>query len=107
MPAVYLLHFTQRISERHTTQHYLGWTSGSLEARIAAHRAGRGARLCAVARERGIGFVLARSWDGADRRMERKLKRWRCSPRLCPYCTRNPIQPGLPTDRADLFGGES
>ena len=58
---VYLLHFDRPISDKHTCQHYLGYTA-DLPARLAAHRAGTGARLCEVAKERGIGFVLARVW---------------------------------------------
>lgn len=81
---VYLLHFDSPISPRHTTQHYIGWTD-DLETRIDAHRAGRGARLCEVAHERGIGFRVARTWPG-DRGLERKLKRWKMGPRLCPIC---------------------
>lgn len=85
MPSVYLLHFIRPISDKHTTQHYLGWTPGKLENRIATHLKGRGSRLCEVARERGIGFTVARIWEG-DRTLERQLKRWKCSPRLCPHC---------------------
>lgn len=57
---VYLLHFDQPY--RHA-RHYTGWTS-DLESRLADHRDGRGARLMSVIREAGIGFSLARTWDG-------------------------------------------
>jgi hypothetical protein len=33
----------------------------------------------------GIGFVLARTWQG-DRFLERTLKRRRMAPRYCPIC---------------------
>ncbi|NJP11675.1 MAG: GIY-YIG nuclease family protein [Leptolyngbyaceae cyanobacterium RU_5_1] len=82
--AVYLLHFDRLISPNHTTQHYLGFAE-NLENRISQHRNGSGSRLCAVAKERGIGFVLARTWEG-DRQTERQLKRQKGSPRLCPIC---------------------
>ncbi len=90
---VYLLHFSSPISPDHTAQHYLGSTD-NLSRRLAEHRAGRGARLCEVALERGIGFVLARTWTG-DRRTERKLKRRKEGPRLCPICNRRHEQPHL------------
>jgi hypothetical protein len=84
MGTVYLLHFDRPISPNHTTQHYLGWTS-YLPARALAHLFGRGARLTQVAHERKIGFVIARVWPG-DRWYERKLKRQKNGPRLCPIC---------------------
>jgi predicted GIY-YIG superfamily endonuclease len=93
----YLLHFEQPICSTkyyidengvghgHTTQHYLGW-SDDVPARIQAHRDGRGARLTEVAKERGIGFEVVRTWDGEDRHFERALKNQKNSPRLCPIC---------------------
>jgi predicted GIY-YIG superfamily endonuclease len=81
---VYLLHFDSKISDKHTTQHYTGWTK-YLAGRVAKHLAGRGARLTQVARERGIGFVVARTWPG-DRTFERKIKNRHEGPTLCPIC---------------------
>ena len=66
---VYLLHFDRPY--RHAG-HYTGWTTNLL-GRIEAHETGHGARLLAVIRQAGIGFTLARTWDG-DRRKERRLK---------------------------------
>ena len=87
MSVVYLLHFSQPIAPgRHTARHYIGFTN-DLEQRIAQHRAGTGARLCEVAKERGISFVVAQLWEG-DRALERKLKRRHAGPRLCPICNR-------------------
>lgn len=87
MSVVYLLHFSQPIAPgRHTAQHYIGFTD-DLQQRIAAHRAGTGARLCEVAKERGISFVVAQLWEG-DRALERKLKNRKSGPRLCPICNR-------------------
>lgn len=83
---VYLLHFDERISPRHTTQHYIGWAS-NLEARLEHHAKGSGARLTAVAVERGIGWTVARTWDDADRDFERSLKNRKNGPRLCPICS--------------------
>lgn len=81
---VYLLHFDRPISDKHTTQHYIGWTL-HLPSRLRAHSEGRGARLTEVARERGISFTIARTWRG-DRNFERKLKNRHEGPRLCPIC---------------------
>jgi hypothetical protein len=81
---VYLLHFDRPISERHTAQHYIGW-SIHLPSRAIAHLRGRGARLTQVARERGIGFVIAAAWPG-DRHLERRMKNRKNAPRYCPLC---------------------
>jgi predicted GIY-YIG superfamily endonuclease len=78
---VYLLHFTERLAH---AGHYLG-SAGDLQARLTAHRDGQGARLLAVCKERGIGFELARTWQGG-RELERQLKRRHAGPRLCPIC---------------------
>lgn len=84
---VYLLHFSEPIAPgRHTAQHYIG-SADDLERRIAQHRAGTGARLCEVAAERGISFVIARTWEGG-RKLERELKNRKAGPRLCPICNR-------------------
>jgi predicted GIY-YIG superfamily endonuclease len=81
---VYLLHFNQRINPSRLTQHYLGYTN-DFEERICHHRRDRGARVCAVAKERGITFKVAEVWSG-DRSLERQLKRQKNSRRFCPIC---------------------
>jgi len=81
---VYLLHFDAPISENHTTQHYIGSTD-NLTARVWDHKRGQGARLCEVAKERGIGFEVVRTWEGG-RKEERQLKNQKQGPRLCPIC---------------------
>jgi hypothetical protein len=81
---LYLLHFERPISAAHTTQHYIGFAL-DLAARLAEHRAGRGARLTQVAIERGISFEVVRVWPG-DRNAERALKNRKAAPRLCPCC---------------------
>jgi predicted GIY-YIG superfamily endonuclease len=83
---VYLIHFDNPISENHTCQHYLGWTT-DLPRRIAEHRAGGGCRLTQVAIERDIYFQVVRTWRGF-RSQEKHLKRQHNSPRLCPVCNR-------------------
>jgi predicted GIY-YIG superfamily endonuclease len=83
---VYLLHFETRISDNHSCQHYIG-SSDNLDERLEDHKAGRAARLTQVAVERGIDFVLARTWEGG-RVEERKLKNRKNAPKLCPICNR-------------------
>lgn len=85
MSTVYLIHFEKPISDRHTTQHYLGYTD-DLDTRLHQHTNGQsGARLPEVAYERGIQMVLARTWRGG-RDYERYLKNRHEGPALCPLC---------------------
>jgi predicted GIY-YIG superfamily endonuclease len=78
---VYLVHFTEPY--RHA-RHYTGWTA-DLDSRLAAHQAGRGARLLQVITQAGIGWTLARTWQGTRER-ERQLKRQGGASRRCPIC---------------------
>jgi predicted GIY-YIG superfamily endonuclease len=82
---VYLLCFDRPISSLHTCRHYLGWAS-DLGARLQEHAAGGGARLTQVAISRGIGWVVARTWEGQTRKDERSKKRGSHGMRLCPLC---------------------
>jgi hypothetical protein len=86
----YLLHYDRPIADGRPAQHYLGWTR-YLPARALAHLQGRGAKITQAAHQRGIGFVIARTWPG-DRNFERRLKNRKEGPRLCPIC-RNRTQP--------------
>ncbi|MFI6959668.1 hypothetical protein ACIBJI_40155 [Nocardia sp. NPDC050408] len=98
---VYLLHFDQPYKH---ARHYTGWTS-DLHARLAEHAAGRGARLMSVIKEAGIGFSLARTWDG-DRKRERQLKRTGGAARRCPLCRAQPATSRQPEiDTALMKGG--
>ncbi|MGD9101432.1 MAG: endonuclease [Anaerolineae bacterium] len=86
---VYLLHFDRPYAH---AKHYLGYAA-DLDARLAQHASGNcvvslpngGARLLQVVAEAGIGWTLARTWLGG-RELERRLKRQKNSPRLCPIC---------------------
>lgn len=78
---VYLLHF--HTPYRHA-RHYLGFAN-DLDARLALHRQGRGARLVQVVNAAGIGWHVARTWKG-DRGLERQLKNRHSGVRLCPVC---------------------
>ncbi len=90
---VYLIHFHARISSAHPAQHYIGFAC-DVAKRLRAHRAGTGARLCAVAVERGISFEVVRRWEGG-RDLERQLKRQKHANLLCPIC-RPEREPDLP-----------
>ena len=78
---VYLLHFDRPYRHAH---HYLGFTT-DLNSRLADHASGRGARLMEVITAAGIGFTLARTWQGT-RGLERQLKNRHNSSHLCPIC---------------------
>jgi predicted GIY-YIG superfamily endonuclease len=67
---VYLIHFDQ-VYKR--VRHYIG-SADDLDARLAQHRAGNGARLMEVITDAGIAWRVARTWNG-DRKFERQLKR--------------------------------
>jgi predicted GIY-YIG superfamily endonuclease len=82
---VYLLHFDRPYVH---AAHYTGWTS-DLPARLAEHATGHGARLLAVVSSAGIGWTLARTWNGT-RAVERALKRQGGASRRCPLCGIHP-----------------
>lgn len=88
----YLLHFERPISDKHTCQHYLGYTSKQLRKRMEDHRSGRAARLTQVAKERGISFMCVRVWRDGTRGMERRLKNRKSGNDLCPVCQGKPIR---------------
>ena len=88
MGLIYLLCFDRSY---HHARHCLGYTE-DLEARLAAHRGGRGSPLVAAAVKDGIAFRLAATWP-ADRTEERRLDRYRNSPRRRYAICRE--QPGL------------
>jgi predicted GIY-YIG superfamily endonuclease len=90
---VYLLHFTSPY--RHA-RHYRGWTA-DLDARLAQHRAGQGARLMTVIRDAGIGFVVAKTEPGTRAR-ERQLKQ-RGAGRDCPVCMARRVHLRLAAER--------
>lgn len=79
---VYLLHFDSPFKH---AKHYTGWAT-DLEARLALHKSGSGARLIAVIQEAGIGWSLARTWVDVDRNFERRLKNTGGASRYCPMC---------------------
>ena len=83
--AVYLVHFKQPL--RHA-RHYLGFVEDSKKVieRLHRHLNCNGAALTRAAAAAGIGFVLVRTWRNKGRKFERRLKRQKHHPRLCPVC---------------------
>lgn len=104
MTVIYLIHFGAPLgSEKHKAQHYLGLAQ-DIEARLAEHRRGGGARITQVAVERGITLTIVRTWSGG-RQIERHLKRQHGHPRLCPVCNpqaaKRMARPGRTSGRRD------
>jgi hypothetical protein len=82
---LYLLCFRERLgTDKHSIKHYLGFT-WDLDARLEKHRAGQGARITEVLKERGIGWDVAAVWPG-NRGIENQLK-LHSATRICPRCT--------------------
>jgi hypothetical protein len=80
-PSEYLLHFDAPFGH---ARHYTGWAS-DLYGRLAHHGGPGGANLLQHVAKAGIGWQLARTWDG-DRYLERRLKRRGGATRRCPIC---------------------
>ena len=83
---VYLIHFDTKLSGK--AQHYIGYTE-SLVQRISQHRAKKGAKILAECVRRKIGFQVVRVWDEGNMSLERKLKNYKKSSQLCPFCNAN------------------
>lgn len=83
----YLLHFEKPY---HHAKHYLGW-SPEPQGRVNAHVHGKGARLTEVVHDAGIRMFWVRTWEGGDRKLERKLKNLH-GPRVCPICQGEAVQ---------------
>ena len=79
---VYLIHLDEPIGH---ARHYIGYAD-DVDKRLVRHRRGNGGRLLKVAARRGIKFHVARIWPDGDRALERRLKRLKNGPRLCPIC---------------------
>lgn len=91
---VYLLHFETPYKH---ARHYLGWsTAEGLDRRVATDLGGRcdAPRLMQVIAAAGISARLVRTWPGATRAEERRLKNKRNTPHLCPVCNPGGPWPG-------------
>jgi hypothetical protein len=89
MSYCYLLHFAVPIgnpaNRRACAQHYLGFTSKGLHARLDRHYAGNGAAIMGDLIQRPIPWALARTWTG-NRATEKQLKARHNARQLCPIC---------------------
>jgi predicted GIY-YIG superfamily endonuclease len=90
---IYLIHLLPKYKH---ARHYLG-IANDVDTRFQAHRNGHGARLTQVAIEHGSELVIVRTWEGT-REDERRLKRQKNAPRLCPLCSHKPRK-GLADER--------
>jgi predicted GIY-YIG superfamily endonuclease len=91
---VYLICFERSLKHAH---HYVGYAR-DLEARLAHHRAGTGANLMRVIGEAGIGWSVARVWEGEGRTFERKLKNTHRVRLYCPVCAGKKVRNYQPKD---------
>ena len=82
---VYLLHFNEPL---HHARHYIGYCQSyeGLETRFAHHANGNGSKLLRAVHGK---WQLARLWQGS-RDDERRLKKRKEAPALCPLCTTVP-----------------
>lgn len=83
---VYILKFDRPLGNpfnpRGQAQYYIGYcVDGTLESRLADHRAGRGAAITCACNARGITYEVVAQIDG-DRSLERKLKSYKNTRKL-------------------------
>lgn len=95
---VYLIHFEPglHVTANRYARHYLGWTEGPVTDRVSTHLNGRGSPLIAAVVRAGQTPELVRTWPDQDRHFERRLKKQRNLPKLCPYCAGMPLALDLP-----------
>jgi len=81
---IYLLHFHKPFKH---ARHYTGWAK-DVDARIGEHFDGSAHPSCLVkaACAAGIGFDVARIWEGKTRVDERQMKLQGGAARRCPIC---------------------
>lgn len=79
---IYLICFDKPL---HHARHYLGWSS-DISSRLLGHASGRGSALMAAVVRAGISYTVSRTWPGATRTDERKLKSRNNIAMLCPRC---------------------
>lgn len=82
---IYLLHFDRPYEH---ARHYIGFTEGPVEDRIALHLRGQGSPLVRAAVESGIEVSLAVTYQGT-RAWERRFKRRKNTSHICPVCRAN------------------
>jgi predicted GIY-YIG superfamily endonuclease len=79
---VYVLHLEP--AYRHA-RHYIGWTAGDVDARVATHVQGTGSPLIRAAVAAGVRVQIAATMPGSLM-LERRLKRWHKTGQFCPIC---------------------
>lgn len=81
---IYLLHFDRPFKH---ARHYTGWAK-NVDERVGQHFDGsrHSSRLVKAALEAGIGFAVARVWEGKTRNDERQMKLQGGASRRCPIC---------------------
>lgn len=92
MTGLYLLHIERRLAH---AGHYLGFAK-DIDRRVSEHLAAgsHASPLVRAAIAAGSTVRLARTWPEGDRNLERRLKRQKNGPRLCPIC--NPAKEATP-----------
>ena len=86
---VYFIHFDEPIgTAKKTAQHYIGFTSLSLDERMARHQTDRGAAILRYCQSKGIGYSVVRTWPEGDRIFENKIKQRGHYKELCPVCSK-------------------
>lgn len=92
--AVYCVKLSSPLgNERHKAEYYIGYAEDSrVIDRMYEHEHGQGARMLAVAVERGITFDTVFVVDGVGRRVERAMKNQKNARRLAEQYTRNPAR---------------
>lgn len=82
--SIYLLHFHRAFKH---ARHYTGWAK-NVDARVGEHFDGsaHSSHLVKAALAAGIGFDVARVWQGKTRNDERKMKLQGGASRRCPIC---------------------
>lgn len=79
---VYLIHFERPY---HHARHYLGWTK-DVDRRFEEHTKGQGSPLVKAVVDAGIRVSVVKTWPDKTRNFERRLKKLKNTPRLCPVC---------------------
>jgi len=82
---LYVLHFDPPYLH---AGHYVGWTTGDVDARLAAHLHATGSPLVRAAVAAGADVALVATFPGT-RTLERRLKRWHKTAQFCPTCRRD------------------
>lgn len=72
---VYIIRLDKPLSEKHTSQFYVGWTR-HFSRRMKHHAAGTGARFLAAAKRKGIGWRVVWQQAGTPE-LEKQIKRWK------------------------------